>query len=392
MGFFNFGIMKKNNLPVLLPYGRGQVDGKKVLVALSGGVDSSVAAAILANQGFEVIGIHFLMWKEDYQGEEKILEDLKKIVKVLGIRLEIVDIKKEFKEWVVEEFLESYKRGETPNPCVICNKKIKFNLLLKIANKLGCDFIATGHYARIKKFKYRNRIEYGLFRGIDERKDQSYFLYRLNQEILSRTFFPNGENTKEKTKELVRKFYLPLSFKEESQEICFISDSVNSFLKKYLGQYLIPGKVVDINKNILGEHYGLPLYTIGQRHGFRITSPLPSIFITKKGKNKELQPLYVVDKDFKKNFLIVGTKKQVEKRFLKIKDVSFIREKPGGGYKLKVKIRIRSNGNFLTSRVIYYPKKNLAEVFLETPQIGISPGQSAVFYKDNEVLGGGIII
>lgn len=361
---------------------------KKVLVALSGGVDSSVAAAILANQGFEVIGIHFLLWKEDESGVKKNLEDLKKVAKVLGIRLEIVDIKNEFKKWIVDEFIAAYKKGETPNPCVICNKKVKFSLLLKIADKIGCDFIATGHYAVIKEFKYRNRTEYGLFRGVDERKDQSYFLYRLNQNILSRTFFPNGENEKEKIRELARKFYLPVSDKEESQEVCFIPDNVNFFLKRHLSGYLIPGKVINVKGEVIGEHYGLPLYTIGQRHGYRITKP----FFLGMGKNANSpQPLYVINKDYKRNFLIVGLKDQAERQFFKARDISFIREKPEGGYKLRLKIRLRSNGNFLSGKVIYYPKKNLAEILLENPQIGISPGQSVVFYKDDEVLGGGII-
>jgi len=365
-----------------------EISNKKILVALSGGVDSSVAAGVLVNQGFAVIGIHFLMWKEDYSGVERNTEDLKKVVKTLGINLEIVDIKEEFKKWVVSEFIRSYQKGLTPNPCVICNKKVKFNLLLKIAEKLNCDYISTGHYAQVKKIKYRRRDEYALIKGFDEKKDQSYFLYRLNQEILSRTIFPNGEHTKEKTRELARKFYLPTFNKAESQEICFIADNLKEFLKRNLPDYIIPGEVVDTSGQVIGEHYGLPFYTEGQRHGYKIFNDQFSIF----NKNKEnIQPFYVITKDIRKNQLVVGPINEAKRGGFEVENVNWVREVPDPRYKLKVKVKIRNTGNLLTGRIIYLKKTNSVKVLLENPQIGVSPGQSAVFYRDSEVLGGGVI-
>ena len=373
----------KNNLPV-----------EKVLVAMSGGVDSSVAAALLVNQGYEIIGLHFLTWKEDYGQEKKNLADLAVVTKALNIPLEIVDIKKEFKKWIVDRIISDYKIGLTPNPCIICNQKIKFNLLLKIADKLKCDFIATGHYARIEKIEYRKRTEYALLKAKNQQHDQSYFLYRLKQNILAKTIFSNGLYSKDQVRSLADRFHLPVANKADSQEICFIADEIKSFLKRQIPDYLIPGRVVNLNNEAIGEHYGLPLYTIGQRHGFTISEKLKvksAKLATDNKRNTDGKPLYVIAKDIRKNQLVVGLLEQAKRAGFEIESVNWIRETPDSRYKMKVKIKIRNTGNLLDGTVIYSKKDNSAKVLLSEPVLGISPGQSAVFYSEKEVLGGGII-
>lgn len=368
-------------------------ESKKVLVALSGGVDSSVAAALLSHQGHQVIGLHFLLWKDSSEKndnfvEKKNLEELQQIQKVLGIDLEVVDIKNEFQKWVVADFLAAYQRGLTPNPCVICNRKVKFNLLLKIAQKLNCDFIATGHYARIKEYKFRKGDQYALLRAADVRRDQSYFLYRLNQEILSKTIFPLGSYTKDQVRSLASRFYLPTVNKADSQEICFVNHNLKSFLSKYLKNYYQPGEVVNLNGRVIGQHEGLPFYTEGQRHGFNISEERR---VKSEEHNNNAKPYYVVGKNTKNNQLIVGSLEEAKKKAFEVREVNWVREKLQTRYKLKIKIKIRNTGNLLDGTVIYSQKGNFAKVLLSQPQIGISAGQSAVFYNNEEVLGGGVI-
>lgn len=373
-------------------------ESKKVLVALSGGVDSSVVAALLSHQGHQVIGLHFLLWKDssekndspkenDNSLEKKNLEDLFKIKKTLGIDLEVVDIKNEFQKWVVADFLAAYQKGLTPNPCVVCNRKVKFNLLLKIAQKLNCDFIATGHYARIKEYKFRKGNQYALLRAADVRRDQSYFLYRLNQEILSKTIFPLGSYTKDQVRSLASRFYLPTVNKADSQEICFVNHNLKSFLSKYLKNYYQPGEVVNLNGQVIGRHEGLPFYTEGQRQGFTIEARSWKL---EAGK-KTILPFYVISKNIRLNQLIVGNLEEARRKAFETGEVNWVREKLQTRYKLKVKIKIRNTGNLLDGTVIYSQKGNFAKVLLSQPQIGISAGQSAVFYNNEEVLGGGII-
>jgi len=349
---------------------------KKVIVAMSGGVDSSVAAALLKNlptgrQGrrFQVIGVFMRFWKSPKKGSVErwnrccSLESearAREVARVLGIPFYVFSFQKEFKKRIVDRFLEDYKLGLTPNPCVICNKEIKFGLLLEKALALGADYIATGHYARKRSTK--------LLRGRDAAKDQSYFLWRLNQKQIKHILFPVGSYNKAQVRELARKFKLPVAETPESQEICFVPDAVNEFLKRYFK--LKPGNIVDVSEKVLGEHQGLIFYTIGQRKGIGLPQG----------------PYWVKDKDFEKNILVVTkNEKDLSKKELFFREANWLSGKsPKFPLKALAKIRYRSK---LVPVAIF---KNNRVVFTK-PQRAITPGQSVVFYKGEELLGGGII-
>ncbi|MGA2418005.1 MAG: tRNA 2-thiouridine(34) synthase MnmA [Candidatus Staskawiczbacteria bacterium] len=342
---------------------------KKIIVAMSGGVDSSVAAALLKKQGYFVVGVFMKFWKDGSDGKNRCCsiesEKLARLVtKKIGIPFYIVNIEKKFKKKVVDYFLQEYKKGNTPNPCVVCNKEIKFGFLIKKALSLGADFIATGHYAQIKNGR--------LLKGADKDKDQSYFLWQLNQKQLSRVLFPVGGYTKTEVRKLAKKFKLPTAGIPESQEVCFIQNSTNEFLKKYLKTK--PGKILNSTGKIVGEHSGLWFYTIGQRKGLKINQG----------------PWFVVDKNFKKNILIVSkNKNDLLKKELVVKDVCWISGKePKLPMKVKCKIRYKSE---LADALIRSNKGGGVKIIFQKPQRAITPGQSAVFYKGNELLGGGVI-
>lgn len=341
---------------------------KKVFCAISGGIDSSVAAAILKKEGFDVIGV-FLNFANLPNFEEAEIR-AKKVARTLGIPFYVFDLRKEFKKEVINYFLKSYKKGITPNPCVICNKKMKFGLFLKKALKLGADFVATGHYARVKR---ENSGLVKLLRAKDKERDQSYFLWMLNQNQLKRILFPIGDLNRVEVEFLAKKFKLPVLRAKKSVEICFIQKSVNDFLKKYLKEK--PGKIVDKKGKILGEHQGLWFYTIGQRKGILLSGG----------------PYYVLDKDLKRNILIVTKEeKDLLKKELIAKDVNWISAKePKLPFKAKAKIRYRQNLAKVKIRKRLKDKTYLIE--FQSPQRAITPGQSVAIYKGNEVLGGGII-
>lgn len=334
---------------------------KKVIVAMSGGVDSSVAAALLKKQGFDVIGVFMKFWSPTGSTKENrcCTPDSEKrarlVAKKLGIPFYVYNFEKEFKKRVVDYFLKTSKKGDTPNPCVVCNKDIKFGLLLDKALKLGADYVATGHYAQIKGDK--------LLMAKDKNKDQSYFLWQLNQKQLKRVLFPVGKYTKTQVRALAKKFKLPTADTPESMEVCFVNKSVGDFLSKYLKKK--PGNIIDVDGNILGRHQGLWFYTIGQRKGIGIASK---------------KPYYVLEKNIKKNELIV-TQKDLFSKELTIKDVKWISGKQP--LKANVKIRYRSQ---LVPATIYNNR-----IVLKKPQRAITPGQSAVFYIGRELIGGGII-
>jgi len=363
----------------------------KVVIAISGGVDSSVAAALLKKQGFDVIGIFMKFWKDPStssgQADENRCcstesEKLARLVaKKLGIPFYVLNIEKEFKKKVVDYFLKEYKNGNIPNPCVVCNKEIKFGFLIKKALSLGADFVATGHYTRLRRefpisklqFPNKSKIPISkLLKGKDKNKDQSYFLWQLNQKQLSHILFPVGEYTKPEVRKLAKKFKLPTAEIPESQEVCFVQDETNDFLKKYLKTK--PGEIIDIKGKKMGKHEGLWFYTIGQRRGLKVPQG----------------PYYVVNKDFKKNILIVSkNQKDLEKKELVADDVNWISGKePKLPLKIKVKIRYRADFSFATICKIQNTKYKIQ---FNKPQRAITPGQSAVFYKGNELLGGGII-
>ena len=343
------------------------------MVAMSGGMDSSVAAALLKRAGFyseqsrrvDVIGVFMKFWAEGEKAENRCCspeseERARKAARRLKIPFYVLNFKKEFKKKVVDYFLKEYQLGRTPNPCVVCNKEIKFGLLLEKALSLGADFVATGHYARVSSLR--------LFQARDKEKDQSYFLWQLNQKQLSRVLFPVGGYTKTEVRKLAKKFGLPVLRISESQEVCFVQKTVNEFLAKHIKKRK-PGVIVDAKGNRLGRHRGLIFYTIGQRKGIGLPGG----------------PFWVLRKDPKKNFLVV-TKNEKD---LYKKELIFEKENWIAGKKpkfpLRVKAKIRYNHQ-PASAVLFHHK-----VIFDRPQRAVTPGQSIVFYKGQEVLGGGII-
>ncbi len=334
---------------------------KKVAVAMSGGIDSSVAAALIKESGVDTIGVFMRIYPDSLRGSEK---RARKIAQILNIPFFVLDFRKEFKNKIISYFLEEYKKGITPNPCVLCNKEIKFGLLLRGVKKMGAEFLATGHYARTEVQK--------LLKAKDKEKDQTYFLWQLDSEKIKHILFPIGGYTKRQVKDLAREFKLPVSGIQESQEVCFIKDTCNDFLIKHLKKN--PGDIVDAKGKVVGQHNGLWFYTIGQRKGINIS-----------GK----KPLYVLKKDIKKNILIVTeNKKDLESRELIIKNINWISGKtPKLPLKIMAKVRYRT----CSSRATII--KDVAyKVVFDKPQRAITSGQSVVFYKGVELLGGGIII
>jgi tRNA-specific 2-thiouridylase len=326
----------------------------------------------------------------------------------LGIPFYVVDFSQIFKKKVVDYFLEEYGAGLTPNPCVMCNRYIKFGKLLDYIIKLGFDYLATGHYSRIvSKLKAENSKlkTYHLLQAKDKSKDQSYFLYNLTQAQLAHILFPVGEYTKTQVRKMAKKWGLAVAERPESQEICFFPESdYRPFLCRQIPQKIIPGEVVDAKGRVIGRHFGLPLYTIGQRHGFEIVSRTPRRWPNGllRGEEKAIPPFYVVGKDSEKNRLIVGFGKEAEQKDFWVKDVNWI--DPNLKFKienLKFFVRIRHQGELLNCQIDKLSNYQI-KVTLKEPQRGIAPGQAAVFYRkfqasgfrpqaDFEVLGGGII-
>ncbi len=348
---------------------------KKVAIAMSGGVDSGVAAALLVEEGYEVTGIHLRLWKEGSKGVNE--EAARKTAVKLEIPFYVKDYAEDFKKIVVDYFLAEYAAGRTPNPCVICNQFIKFGKLLEYARALGCDYLATGHYARISSSAAPSgpRELHRLLKGIDESKDQSYFLWTLTQDKLAHILFPVGDRRKDEVKKLARVKNLPVSERPESFEVCFIlDDDYRDFLKRHIPEAIKPGDVVNANGEIIGKHFGLPLYTIGQRKGFEVRSSVP---------------LYVVGMDGEKNRLIVGRGAESERQKFAVGNVNWISGQVPEGV-VECQVRVRHQGELLNAKVSSISAKT-AEIVLDEPTRGITPGQSAVFYRKDEVLGGGII-
>jgi tRNA-specific 2-thiouridylase len=351
----------------------GRVKRKKikVMVAMSGGVDSSVAAALLKKQGYDVVGVFMRFWSNEARSAPvnrccslEAYSDARQVAEKLGIPIYTLNMKVPFKKFVVDYFLKEYQAGRTPNPCIECNRFIKFGELLKKARVKGMKYVATGHYARVKDGK--------LLKGRDLGKDQSYFLYTLTQNKLKDILFPVGEYTKPRVRAMAKKFDLPIHAKKDSQEVCFAGENLKSFLKKYLK--VKRGKVVELETGkVLGEHDGLPFHTIGQRRGLRLNGG----------------PWYVVKIDAKKNTLYVSRneKKLLSKELVAGKVNWISGTLPKFPLRAKVKIRYKHNG---ASAVIKKVKNNYKVIFTK-PQRAVTAGQSAVFYHGEEVLGGGII-
>ena len=325
---------------------------------MSGGIDSAVAAALLKKNNYHVIGVFMNL------GQARFLENKKQatsIAKFLDIPFHVFDFKKQFKEKIIDYFLKNYQKTITPNPCVVCNKQIKFGLLLKKALTMKVDYLATGHYARIK-----NNC---LIKAKDKNKDQSYFLWQLNQNELKKVLFPIGDYTRKEVEKMAKKFNLNFSGIKKSQETCFIPGKVKDFLEKFIDSK--PGLIVEKSGKKIGQHQGLHFYTIGQRKGIKLNQG----------------PFYVLDKDIKKNFLIVTkNRKDLLKKEIIVKNINWINKKFVLPLKIKVKIRYGQKSFSAELR-----KQKNYQIIFNKPVKAIALGQSVVFYKNNEVLGGGII-
>ncbi|MEG2353213.1 MAG: tRNA 2-thiouridine(34) synthase MnmA [Clostridium sp.] len=352
---------------------------KKVVIGMSGGVDSSVAAYLLKEQGYEVIGIMMKLSPEDPEYAENeggccslsAVNDARRVADILEIPFYVMNFKKTFKENVIDNFIEEYLEGRTPNPCVQCNKNIKFKDFLKKAQGLGADYIATGHYAQILKEDNR----YLLKRGIDDKKDQTYMLYNLTQDQLAHTLMPCGEYNKSKIREIAEQIGLHLFRKKDSQEICFIPDNNHgNFIIKSVGEKVKPGKFVDKYGEFLGHHKGIVYYTIGQRKGLGIALGIP-VFVT--AINAE------------KNEIVLGSQEDIFRNELIAKDLNFISfEKLLEPMEVDAKVRYSAK---MSKATIYPLGEDKVRVVFEDKQRAITKGQSVVFYKEDFILGGGII-
>lgn len=348
---------------------------KTVIVGMSGGVDSSVAAALLKKQGFNVVGVFMKNWSEDFGDYGctwvEDADDARKVAQVLDIPFYVWNFEKEYREKVVEYFLKEYQENRTPNPDVMCNSEIKFKVFLDKALKLGADFVATGHYAHVKKTK----SGFELLKGVDPSKDQSYFLYTLKQDQLSKVMFPLGKYKKTEIRKLAKQFKLPTANKKDSQGICFIGKiDVREFLMAHLKAK--KGDILDQDGKKVGVHEGLPYYTIGQREGIGIG-----------GKG----PYYAVAKDIKSNVLQVTNNPQDSKLWRKeflVKDLSWSGKIPKIPFATGVTIRYH-HPDYL-AQITRENKTELRVKFIE-PQRAITLGQVAVFYDKSKLLGGGVI-
>ena len=345
-------------------------------VAISGGVDSLMAAFLLQEQGHQVIGIHFVTGFEaqgrsrpEHAPDEH--HPIQSIGQQLGIPIKIVNIRAEFKAKVVDYFCRTYLGGQTPNPCMRCNPLIKFGIIYQIANTLGAQRLATGHYARIKT---DHAGHHRLFKGMDSQKDQSYFLARLNPQQLARACFPLGELKKSDIRQIAGQKGLHPVTTGESQDICFIKDeSYAEFIAKQTGLKPHPGLIETTDGTVIGEHQGLHQFTIGQRRGINCPAA---------------EPYYVVRLDIGRNRLIVGTQKDLLSDECRVTDINWICDPPAEAMNVFTRVRYRSTE--VASTVIPLENRS-AIVRFKTPQAAITPGQGAVFYRGDEVLGSGWI-
>jgi len=387
---------------------------------MSGGVDSSVAAALLKQQGYSLLGVFMHFWSEpdvnplaatsrfakapsspghktraaqctrkgQLRSQDLISksnkccsieaqEQARRVAQKIGIPLYTVNYKKPFRDIIVDNYISEYRAGRTPNPCVLCNQFIKFDLLLREAKKQGCDFLATGHYARIKNGK--------LYKSVDDDKDQTYFLYRLDKDKLKKILFPVGKYKKLKVRKIAAKMELPTATRKDSRGICFVSTTNEKFLKKYLK--VKPGSIIDINGVEIGKHQGLLYYTVGQRHIGKSNIKYQKSKIL--GKDKSLvPPLYVVSVDVKNNALVIGREEDLYKKELIAEGASWIAGKAPSSKNISARIRYRHPINKVRIEKI---SSNKYKVIFNKTQRAITPGQSIVFYQGDQVSGGGII-
>lgn len=345
----------------------------KIAVAMSGGVDSSVTAALLQQQGHQVIGISMRLFEPCSSGAGSAAYDASVVALHLGIEHHVVDFEPQFKEMIIDDFISEYRCGHTPNPCVRCNRFVKFGLLLDAAHRFGAEFLATGHYVR-KTVDPDGTCH--LRTACNIRKDQSYFLYSLTQEKLKQLLFPLGEvESKDAVRLMAKEFGLPVADKGDSQEICFIpNDDYMAFLEKAGSVCTVRGDIIHVTGKKVGEHGGTHRYTIGQRKGLGIAWS---------------EPLYVVGLDTELNRVIVGEEGFVFAEGLRADQVSWIQKPAAGEYELFCKIRYRHQPVPCNVTIL---DETHCEILFNQPQKSVTPGQSVVFYLNDEVLGGGIIL
>ena len=352
-----------------------------VVVAMSGGVDSSTVAGMMKNEGYKVIGITLKLYddgkevaasKQCCSGQDII--DAKRVAHKLDIKHKILYYQDKFKKGVIDNFVESYLNGETPIPCVQCNQTVKFKDLFEVAKELNADALVTGHY--VKSITKNNTTN--MYRAIDENRDQSYFLFNTTREQLDYLRFPLGGMLKDKTREIAKNLDLNVADKPDSQDICFVPNGdYSSVIRKFKPESFKKGNIKNLDGKVIGVHDGIINFTIGQRKGIKIS-------------NKK--PLYVVKIDAKKNEIIVGSKENLSKKDIYIKDINLLSEK--NEFEQNIYVKVRSTGKLLEAK-IDFTEKGMAKVNLKLPEEGISPGQACVFYnKDTQgfkVLGGGWI-
>ena len=351
---------------------------EKVLLGMSGGVDSSVSAILLQKQGYEVVGATMRLWESEDQPSASIC-DAQKVCQKLGIEHHIIDLRCEFQKKVIDNFVDAYANAKTPNPCIECNKYMKFDAFYNIAKELNCKYIATGHYAKIEYSSQYN--QYVLKKSLAEAKDQTYFLYGINKEILHYVIFPLADFTsKEEIRKIAEEQGLEVAQKKDSQEVCFIpNNNYIDFIKTYSNSvHTQSGNIVFKDGTILGKHNGLINYTIGQRKGLGISYT---------------EPLYVIKLDKKKNEVVVGVEKDLYSKELKANALNFLVDTEKiigteGTAEIKAKVRYRSKEADAKLKL----EDNLAKLEFKEPQRAITSGQSVVFYNNDVVLGGGKII
>jgi tRNA-uridine 2-sulfurtransferase len=353
-------------------------DRPTVAVAMSGGVDSSVAAALLVERGYRVIGLMLRLWNEPGAEDDNrcctpdAMALARRVAARLGIPFYALDVQEPFRSTVVQAFIDGYAQGITPNPCLVCNRQIRWGFLLEHARAMGAELMATGHYARVRTGEDGQAR---LLRGMDAAKDQSYVLSILNQDQLSHSLFPVGEFTKPEVRELASKFNLPVASRADSQDLCFLGKGdYRAFLARHAPETARPGPIVDPYGKVVGEHQGLANYTIGQRKGLGFSSPAP---------------LYVIHKDVRQNTLVVGPVEALGHSTLEAAAVNWIAgAAPEGPFRAQVKIRYKAAEVWAT---VYPQAGERARVEFDQALRDITPGQRVVFYQDEACLGGGSI-
>ncbi|MFN8413027.1 MAG: tRNA 2-thiouridine(34) synthase MnmA [Anaerolineales bacterium] len=354
------------------------MEKKKVVVAMSGGVDSSVAAALLKQQGYDVTGMMLRLWSEPGKEDSNrcctpdAMGQARRVAAILDIPFYVVDAKEVFRETVVQYFLDGYERGETPNPCLLCNRQIRWTFLLNHALALGADYMATGHYVRIQR---NDDKPHQLLRAVDHSKDQSYVLHVLTQDKLAHALFPIGEYPKPEIRRLAADFGLPTASRADSQDLCFLAgEDYRGFLQRNAADMLKPGDIVTRDGKTIGQHTGLANYTIGQRKGLGVASAVP---------------LYVITKQATSNTLVVGTQEEMGTSELLVRDVNWQSGMmPAEPFHADVKIRYTAKE---VQAWVHPMEGNQAKVQFDAPVRDATAGQAAVFYQNEMVIGGGII-